>query len=792
MIPDELKAEAYRVAYYLHPDLDITLKITCQAVESAEVEINTDRNNNNGRNNNKKTKLELPEEIVLLEWVFKKSTEWEKDQERNALNQRKIEGNDYRPTEIDLLIRYIELLICETLRYKSTNYAAVAVGCYLYQYEPDEICGIFEEMLDSDNIRHAAERIRAKIEKRFPEIKFVRNSQTTSKKVETKKKTTLSDREIINKSLCSFTEWPNSHLSKSVVLRLYNTSTICTDYSTSLNHPLFCQACFGFPSFVALYNDDLPKQSFVRLDDPANKLGIPIFPTKYYSSGGANGVDRNSPPPFGPNTGKVIDLYIRQKQKRRQSYFADLLDTENRQPINIRIKVDGELLLEFDPRLGNKPFEIPQFASYVELSAFDDQGELLLAVFPLDDLEPVVEGPQCQMTAHHEEWKLKCTIMPSQEGADGLVITRVRIDVVAGIVTHPSKHTSSEPLWRINRIAENLRKLLEEGALLFVAALRARPSGDPENEGLKRRFTFSLAELGMKHSMTLSRDLALGFVIWPLICAAIIGGVLSALGQSGGMILFGMTDGTLMSLTGTVICGVAATLVGSAAAGVFVAVAFGIAHALLVSMAGIDHVINQVQNAEIMTTVLGGVASFVSPPIILLAITGGAILITSYLMGNSVREEQDRYPLSTKMWGAIIGSLAGGLIGVTYGLTQLLSNIIDDRIAFVLVFGPIGAAAFGAATLMKKISSKRSMAFGMMHFLVTLLIITLGFVVFRGTKEGLIFTSMANAFFHGTFFVLSYLLGERIGGKWAGIGACALEGVGGYLGYLFVIHYLLN
>lgn len=778
-----------RIAHYIHPpDNNISLEVACDAIDWVAQKMKSSGSVASCAGH--PTRFKLPETMLLFEGVFHCSEKWELDQERNPLGGRTYKGNNYLPNEEDLMVRYIKFLIFSTLCRK-LEYPALAVGCYLYQYEPHEIGKIFNSFMCWDDTGYPMTAIRKSLKERFPKIEFTQVPKNTSIKVKTKAITTEEDKEKILDALESLMDWPCSHVEKSKTLKYYDEGEPSATYQGSLHHPLFCPQCGGLPLFIKRYRNKM------QLDDFAAKLKAPELkqpPRGNGPSGGSTGGNRKKPPPPDPKV--LFERLLKARGIRRLFFFSNLLsfDDAGERKRKIRIDSDGKPILEFDPRLGVEPFDISQFVSYVELFGQDEEGDLLLAVFSLNDLEPITsEQKRYQILAQHAEWKFRCTITSFQRNADDMGHFRVQIEVIAGLINSPLK-TEATTLWEQPKTAAwRIGPLIKEGSQLFVEALRlitAKRSG--ERRGATTRFTFSLAELGMKHSMTLSRDLALGFVIWPLICGAIIGGVLSALGQSGGMILFGMTDGTLMSLTGTVICGVAATLVGSAAAGVFVAVAFGIAHALLVSMAGIDHVINQVQNAEIMTTVLGGVASFVSPPIILLAITGGAILITSYLMGNSVREEQDRYPLSTKLWGAIIGSLAGGLIGVTYGLTQLLSNMIDDRIAFVLVFGPIGAAAFGAATLMKKISSKRSMAFGMMHFLVTLLIVTLGFVVFKGTKEGLIFTSMANAFFHGTFFVLSYLLGERIGGKWAGIGACALEGVGGYLGYLFVIHYLLN
>jgi hypothetical protein len=40
----------------------------------------------------------------------------------------------------------------------------------------------------------------------------------------------------------------------------------------------------------------------------------------------------------------------------------------------------------------------------------------------------------------------------------------------------------------------------------------------------------------------------------------------------------------------------------------------------------------------------------------------------------------------------------------------------------------------------------------------------------------------------GTFFAAAYLLGERLGGRWAGAAASAIEGAAGYSAFLLALH----
>lgn len=60
---------------------------------------------------------------------------------------------------------------------------------------------------------------------------------------------------------------------------------------------------------------------------------------------------------------------------------------------DISVCIDGEERWQCDPRLGlHEPFRVPLSASYIEIFGDDDDGELLLAVFPLPEPESGEDG----------------------------------------------------------------------------------------------------------------------------------------------------------------------------------------------------------------------------------------------------------------------------------------------------------------------------------------------------------------------------------------------------------------
>lgn len=90
-------------------------------------------------------------------------------------------------------------------------------------------------------------------------------------------------------------------------------------------------------------------------------------------------MSRFTPEPLGP--GELSPLAAGQKayECRRAGYVFDYL----------RVFVDGEETASFSPGdMACEQFGVPTTSSFVEVTGEDDEGELLLAVFPLTQLDP--------------------------------------------------------------------------------------------------------------------------------------------------------------------------------------------------------------------------------------------------------------------------------------------------------------------------------------------------------------------------------------------------------------------
>jgi hypothetical protein len=230
---------------------------------------------------------------------------------------------------------------------------------------------------------------------------------------------------------------------------------------------------------------------------------------------------------------------------------------------------------------------------------------------------------------------------------------------------------------------------------------------------------FYLAAVGKNEWRLLFPELFIGYVVWPLMTALLIGFTLYPFEVPAPTMAFGIVGGVLLSMTGAVVCGVTVTQVGATAGIVPLGSAFGVGYALLINMAGgLAPILARVKETDIAIVVLGNIASLVAPTAQIIVPLCLAIFATSYLMANNDSSPRAK---SFKVWigGVVAGMMiAGSLIGLVVGLTQIMTNIVSDIVAFCLAFGVIGSAAFGLVIKLKTASWKRGLFFGVIYSLV--------------------------------------------------------------------------
>ena len=291
-----------------------------------------------------------------------------------------------------------------------------------------------------------------------------------------------------------------------------------------------------------------------------------------------------------------------------------------------------------------------------------------------------------------------------------------------------------------------------------------------------------------------SENLIIAFLIWPLVSCVITCFCLWILGVSIGIIWFACTLAFLVCLAGNWICGSSVNLLGSAAGGVFIGSSLGIVSGLLVSDLGgyspVWQTIGQLSNSE---AILGGIASSHFPPVLIFGLTGISISLTSYLMAfNSSKVE------GPVVKGIFFGLLSGLLIPLTL-FTYRLFSMAFNRESFLLfavafIWGGLGLGlALGVRMKWKGYYKKiglRGLIIGGISFLLFAFVMV-GLEYSHNPKISLLLISLASAIFHGTFFAVTYLIGERFGGNLAGAIASGLSGAGGYSIALLIHHNIL-
>jgi RNA polymerase sigma factor (sigma-70 family) len=323
-------------------------------------------------------KLKIPEESLLQLGIYWASEIWEKDQESKHPKKEPA----YRPTYDDLLIRYVKTLAWKSMD-RHSRVAAVGLGCLLFTYQPHEVSSLAEDHFDSDNIRRDKRWMFEQIKRRFQGAEGLTNgNEQVVLEVPSRHQ-----RELIQQSLSRFAPWCSC---STATTQTRATSLLETYFDKDSKksewervHVIFDPACGGLPRLVREYNSAYSRGNAMRLDDPEDKLGSPKFgdglhpPMGNGDGGPLDPGERFNPSPLTDSELSSIRHASERNQRRRKNYKSGQL----------RVYVDGEETITFVHNYLFESFTIPHTASCIQVFGEDDEGELLLAVFPLNYFE---------------------------------------------------------------------------------------------------------------------------------------------------------------------------------------------------------------------------------------------------------------------------------------------------------------------------------------------------------------------------------------------------------------------
>jgi hypothetical protein len=144
-LTDEQIKRAYELAYFLHPQRDVAMRVTIDALNAfellrrREVRLARTRTRYSGG---------IASEGILQFALFQVSCTWELDQESG----RPVLNPQYTPSREDLIVRYVKHLVWKAGMLNSC-YVAIGIGCLLYSYRPVDILNLSFYYFGDANIR---------------------------------------------------------------------------------------------------------------------------------------------------------------------------------------------------------------------------------------------------------------------------------------------------------------------------------------------------------------------------------------------------------------------------------------------------------------------------------------------------------------------------------------------------------------------------------------------------------------------------------------------------------------
>jgi hypothetical protein len=265
MLTDDVLQRMYELAYCLNPDNGIALSVTLEACDRiALLRRMQDRRGGHYR-------FRLPEACLPQYCVYLASDAREREQER----WRPGREPRYRPTADDYLVRYLKFIVAWTMD-RNACHVAVALGCFLYGYQPGDIANLAPEIFNHHNIRRVKRRLSLQLQDRFQSANIVIDAHHTL----CTRAPTAHERQLVDHALALLTPWGAPHISapapdRSLLETHFDGGSTRSEWERI--HALVDPACAGLPRLVREYNASFPGESCVRLEDPDHMLAIPCF-----------------------------------------------------------------------------------------------------------------------------------------------------------------------------------------------------------------------------------------------------------------------------------------------------------------------------------------------------------------------------------------------------------------------------------------------------------------------------------------------------------------------------------
>ncbi len=313
----------------------------------------------------------------------------------------------YYPTADDYVVRYVKSIVQETMD-RPPQYALGGLGCLLHTYPPQAMSDVaaateFVTKEALNMVKVAKELSTSETIKRFDDLseRLSPGAAGLEQRVRTPEAREIA---LIEASLRTYVPWGGPHIPppsldvEPSVARPQSTSWIerWTDWckqhvatdtrdrvdQLQLDWDCFCALVdpeWGLAELIRIYNQAYAEDNRMQLDDPHEKLGIPLFAEKSTPPDGDppdafGGGDRFQPPP--PDVRLIKTLYAalvgRMAAHRMQRIYLQFDDAHQ-----VSVAIDSK---------GSERFDVPVEVPYLTFYGEDANGTLPLGLVPVSDL----------------------------------------------------------------------------------------------------------------------------------------------------------------------------------------------------------------------------------------------------------------------------------------------------------------------------------------------------------------------------------------------------------------------
>ena len=303
---------AFHIAYCLHPDRAVAMKVLLDACDQIDVFLKNQQRLPLTRH---PYLQRIPREGILQACVFRASDAWERDQEN--VTPHKLPR--YRPGRDDFLIRYVKFLVWQGILRHSSFYTALGVGCFLYRYLPSEIANLSIDHFDQFNIRRQKSTLTEHLINRFPSAQLLDGGKQFKMR-----KPNECDLEMIGEAMEIFAPW----LPPDLAITEFNGYLLDKYFGYSSSHSewerkhiLVSPKCGGLARLILEYNASLTKGSSVKLRNPEENLFVPDFdfvPSKRD--------DRFQPEPLGQTELVALQHTVERNQEQKRKQILPFID----------------------------------------------------------------------------------------------------------------------------------------------------------------------------------------------------------------------------------------------------------------------------------------------------------------------------------------------------------------------------------------------------------------------------------------------------------------------------------